>query len=290
MPKVKHRLTPKISSNEESASGFTLLELIIVIVILGVMSVGIASFISLSTKTYMNVTERDNVLANARFVVERLNREIRDAVPNSIRIANNTSTQCIEFVPIAASTTYLDIPVTPEPAKANFTAIRFNNSQGDPYECVACSDQVIVYPVSTVDPSDVYDNHNDLTGKVFNVGNFSPTASDEWTIPINNGAVIFEEDSPTERLYIANKQVSYCVTNGQINRHAKSIGGSQTLPPDNSPIKMAEYLAPIDVNNLPFIILPATLTRNAIVQVNLHFTRDGEDYVFNNDIHINNIP
>lgn len=80
------------------------------------------------------------------------------------------------------------------------------------------------------------------------------------------------------------------MTNGQINRHAKSIGGSQTLPPDNSPIKMAEYLAPIDVNNLPFIILPATLTRNAIVQVNLHFTRDGEDYVFNNDIHINNIP
>lgn len=276
----------KLALNKTKALGFTLLELIVVIVILGVMSVGIASFITLSTQTYLNVTERDDALSNARFVLERLNRELRDAVPNSVRIADNGLTQCLEFVPIKASTTYIDIPVLPEPATANVTAIPFNDMNGNPYVCNGCADQIIVYPLSN---SDIYSNHNDSTGKVFNLGNFASAAANEWTLPILNGAVTFDEESPTERLYIANEQVSYCVSAGQIHRHTNNIGGAQTLTPAN-PVLMAESLAPIVASNLPFSILPATLTRNAIVQVNLHFTRDGEDYVFNNDIHINNVP
>tara|TARA_R110002050_G_scaffold229622_2_gene365205 strand:+ start:18 stop:881 length:864 start_codon:yes stop_codon:yes gene_type:complete len=285
------KVTGKTLAKKIAVSGFTLLELIIVIIILGVMAVGIAGFMTLSTQTYLNVTERDELLANARFVIERLNREIRNAVPNSIRIDNNSIMQCIEFVPIAASTTYIDIPVIPEVASTSFTAIRFNDVSGDPYACSACNDQVIVYPLSV---DDIYNNHLDSSGKVFNVGSFShplppPSTTDEWTLPIQNGAVRFDDDSPTQRLYIANEQVSYCVVNGQINRYASSIGGSQALPPAN-PVLMAESLAPIVTSNLPFTILPATLTRNAMVQVNLHFIRDGEDYVFNNDIHINNTP
>lgn len=300
--KLKPELTPKLSvkliserlpecipntaSKQVNTSGFTLLELIIVIIILGVMSVGIAGFMTLSTQTYLNVTERNDALGNARFVLERLNRELRDAVPNSIRIDDNGLTQCIEFVPIKASTTYIDIPVVPEAAKASFSVIPFNDINDAPYVCNGCADQVIVYPVSN---SDIYNNHNDSTGKVFNVGNFSSAAVNQWTLPIQNGAVTFDQDSPTQRLYIANQQVSYCVSAGQISRHTNNIGGTQTLTPANS-VLMAESLAPIVASNLPFTILPATLTRNAIVQVNLHFTRDGEDYVFNNDIHINNTP
>lgn len=277
----------KDTLNKKNSLGFTILELIIVIIILGVMSVGIASFITLSTQTYLNVTERDNALGNARFVIERLSRELRDAVPNSIRIDDNGLTQCIEFVPIVASTTYIDIPVVPEPASADFSAIPFNNINGSPYTCNACGDQVIVYPVTT---DDIYNNHNDNSGKVFNLGSISSVALNEWTLVIQNGAVSFDEESPTERLYIANQQISYCVSNGQIDRYSNTIGGAQTIPAAGNSVIMAENMAPIDFSQPPFTILPATLTRNAIVQINLHFTRDGEDYVFNNDIHINNIP
>ncbi|MBL0689544.1 MAG: prepilin-type N-terminal cleavage/methylation domain-containing protein, partial [Pseudoalteromonas sp.] len=115
--------------------GFTLLELIIVIIILGVMSVGIAGFITLSTQTYLNVSERDELLANARFVTERLNREIRNAVPNSIRINSNSTTECLEFIPIKASTTYMDIPVIPELASKNISIIPFQDSEGNAYQC-----------------------------------------------------------------------------------------------------------------------------------------------------------
>jgi len=269
-------------------SGFTLIELILVIIILGVMSVGIAGFITLSTQTYLNVTERDELLGNTRFVIERLNREIRNAVPNSIRIKNSNSRQCIEFVPIVASTIYIDIPVAPETASSTISVIPFNDNNGDPYECNSCSDQVMVYPLLA---SEVYDSFNDETGKVFNIADFSSSAVNEWILPIASlNGILFDDDSPTDRLYIANQQISYCVLLESIYRFENGIGGSQSLPPHSKPYLMAEYVAPIDVNNLPFTIVPATLTRNAMVQVNLHFIRNDEDYVFNNDIHISNIP
>lgn len=280
-------IKPKNAYSSMRSSGFTLLELIIVIIILGVMSVGITGFIKLSTQTYLNVTERDELLANARFVVERLNRELRNAVPNSVRVKNSNSMQCIEFVPIEASTTYVDIPVAPETADSNIKVIPFNDKFGNPYICDSCSDQVIVYPLLA---DEVYDSHNDLDGKVFNIGDFSSSVVNEWVMPIRNGVVLFDEDSPTERLYVVNQQISYCVFVGQIRRYNSGIGGAQRLPPRSRPYLMAEYLAPINTNALPFTIVPATLTRNAMVQVNLHFMRNEEDYVFNNDIHINNIP
>ena len=272
---------------KKNISGFTLLELVIVIIILGVMSVGIAGFIKLTTQTYLNVTERDELLANSRFVVERLNREIRNAVPNSIRVKNINAMHCIEFVPIIASSTYIDIPVAPELPRTTISAIPFNDQNGNPYRCNGCNDKVIVYPLL---PTEVYDDYNDLTGKVFNVGNFSSAALNQWTIPISNGSVVFNDDSPTERFYVANNQISYCLFGNRIYRYDNAIGGIQGTPPDANNSLMAEYLATLDASNLPFTVIPATLTRNAMVQVNLHFTRDNEDYVFNHDIHINNIP
>lgn len=283
----KGNLGNRTSLNARVESGFTLLELIIVIIILGVMAVGITGFITLTTQTYLNVTERDELLANARFVVERLNREIRDAVPNSVRVMNNNSEQCIEFVPILASTTYIDIPVAPDIARDEITAIPFSDKNGNAYECSSCNDQVLVYPLS---PDEVYDNHNNLSGKVFNIDTFASPAPNQWTMPIKNGDVIFQDDSPTQRLYVANQQVSYCVRFGQVFRYSNPLGGAQTLPPNGTGILMADYLAPIDEDALPFTVLQPTLTRNAVVQVNLHFIQNDDDYIFNNDIHIHNTP
>ena len=90
--------------------GFTLMEMILVIIILGIMGAGISGFISLSTQSYLNATNRDELIGNARFVIERLSRELRNAVPNSIRVQSwaGNRLQCIQFTPIVASTVYTD--------------------------------------------------------------------------------------------------------------------------------------------------------------------------------------
>ncbi len=271
-------------------SGFTLLELIIVIILLGVMAVGIAGFITLTTQTYLNVTERDKLLSSARFAVERLNREVRDAVPNSVRTFNNNSTQCIEFAPIKASTIYIDIPVVPDAKSNEIDVVSFLDSDGNPFSCTGfCLDYVAIYPLKS---SDIYDfNVNSGSGKVTAFKAFSNLPGSIWTIPIQpNAGMVFDEHSPTQRAYVFDGPVSYCVNNTELRRYyGHSFTASQSLAPGTTPALMAKNLI-FDPNDLPFKILPATLQRNAIVQIKLSFTRDGEVISFNNDVHISNVP
>jgi len=264
-------------------SGFTLMELIIVIIILGVMSVGIAGFINLSTQTYLNVTERDELLANARFSVERLNREVRNALPNSMREASNVTTHCLEFVPITTSTVYTQIAVAPEPVANTIDVIPFKISDTVDYNCNDCGDVVIVYPLNA---AEVYQVHSDTAGKAFEIENYPATNNSEVEL---KQTAVFTEDSPTHRAYIINSPISYCLNGSTLKRYAGyGFSAVQSLPPTaGSNSLMAEEL---DFASSSFTIVDASLRRNAMVQITLNFTRDGEQVVFDNAIHINNIP
>lgn len=280
-----------------AAKGFTLMELIVVIIILGVMSVGIAGFITLTTQTYLNVSERDELLANARFVVERLNREIRNAVPNSVRVANGLGWHCVEFVPIAGSTTYIDIPVVPETASNDLLVIPFLDKNGNDYGCgvnSTCRDLVTVYPLNTTDIyKNVYTTEQN-TGKIFGLNNITEVTLNSWQLTVNSTAGIqFDEHSPTERLYVLQDPVSYCAhdTRGLWRFDNYIVTESQKTPPrvaDRS--LMAEHLAEFDNLDPIFKFEEATLQRSAIVSIKLNFVRDDESIVFQNEIHVKNIP
>jgi len=299
MASLKEKVQMKRNAKSlKRIQGFTLMELILVIIILGIMAVGISGFITLSTQTYLNATNRDELVGNARFVIERLSRELRNAVPNSIRVGSwyGDRIQCIQFTPIVASTVYIDIPVLPEEASKTVTVIPFEGDGGNPYQCdstAGCTDLVTVYPLNS---DDVYDDHTSQSGKIFRIADVD-ASNTPWEINILNGSKInFNEDSPTQRLYITREQVSYCAipvpsTGGAaIIRYKDDItDGDQTLPASRR-YYMAGYLATDFSAHLPFNYQPATLKRNAVVQINLHFTKNGENYVFDHEVHINNVP
>jgi MSHA biogenesis protein MshO len=272
--------------------GFTLVELIMVIVLLGVMAVGVSSFIGLSTQTYINVAQRDELVASARFAIERLNREVRNAVPNSIRINSNSTTQCLEFLPIVASTNYVDIAVAPEPASNTFTVIPFVDNNNNTY-VINNNDVVVVYPLY---PTDIYTDLTDNTGKIFGINAINTTAI-PWVITLDHivsGGIgdVFSQDSPNKRLYIANTPVSYCANNGNLIRYNNYniTANNYILPNGANSALMAENLATVSSLTPIFTIQPATLKRNAQVQIKLDFTQDGEHVIFANDIHLVNVP
>jgi MSHA biogenesis protein MshO len=233
--------------------------MIVVIIILGVLAAGISTFVSLSTQIYTESTAREQLVSSARFAIERLNRDIRNALPNSLRLTNVN--QCLEFTPILESTTYKNIPVAPEMKSNTISVIRFEETLNDTW-------QAIVYPLN---PNDVYD---DDSGKRHDVDSIVDDTLDEWGIVINDGTTThFTEDSPTQRLYFINinDTVEYCLIGGNLTRNN---------------ILIAQNI----VNTGPFDIQPATLQRNAMVQTHFRFERNSEQVTFNNEIQVLNVP
>lgn len=86
--------TPTRSSRV--AGGFTLVELIVVIVIGSVMAATLTVFLRPALDSYVAVRQRADLVAQADTALRRMAREVRSAVPNSIRIPND---QCFEVVP-----------------------------------------------------------------------------------------------------------------------------------------------------------------------------------------------
>jgi len=239
------------------SSGFTLIELITVIVILGVLAAATSTFIKFGTQIYSETTARDQLVSSARFAIERLNREVRNALPNSSRLTN--SNQCLEFTPIIESTVYTDIPVIPEIARDKINVIRFD-------EAFDSNWSAIVYPLV---PDDVYPIIPSNSDKVHGVDSID-TTGDEWVITLDDD-VVFAEDSPTQRIYFINGAVEYCLQNNTLTRNG-------TL--------MAQHL----YNTNPFDIVAATLQRNALVQIHFRFEKNSEQVTFNNEVQVLNVP
>ena len=147
----------------KSSSGFTLIELIVVIVILGIIGAGTANFIGLGANLYVDAVGRDQVVSQTRYAMERITREIREALPNSVRVGSVGNIQCIEFVPIQASSTYVDVPVSPE-ASRNFVQI-VSPPVAVVDDGVVPPIRIAVYPLSA---NDVYEAES-TTGRVFSI-------------------------------------------------------------------------------------------------------------------------
>ena len=80
--------------------GFTLVELIIVMVLVGVIAGILALQIRPAMQAYLAIRQRANLTSQADTALRRIIAEVRTAVPNSLRYTwTDAKNQCIEFVP-----------------------------------------------------------------------------------------------------------------------------------------------------------------------------------------------
>ncbi|WDE04493.1 type II secretion system protein [Thalassomonas viridans] len=277
--------------------GFTLIELVIVIILLGIMAAGIGGFVGLSTQTFVNVSERDELLASARFAVERLNREVSNAVPNSIRIKTDSDTnqQCLEFMPVKASTSYTTIPMLGS-SGLSMQVVPFRGENGQFFNCPLCFYAITVYPL---DSSEIYIDVNNVplptSGQTVGINSFfTPAPPDDslWNLPLKGDppGFTFTRSSPTQRAYIFDDPVAYCVDNNRLFRYeGHGVSQNQELVPPTPAVLMAENIVDIDAADLPFSLEVPTLQRNALVNVKLTFERDDEQIVFDHAIHLKNV-
>ena len=194
-------------------AGFTLLELVAVILILSVTIVGSASFLRWGVLAFVDGADRQNFLEENRFIIERLSREIRNAVPASIRINANGS--CIEFVPIVGSGSYLSLPTTSSDTVVEVVA-------DNAYTFTVGDDFII----QADNANDIYasSNNNRISIQGYSVAAAAAgtnLAQATITIPATQFDAAYQANpSRPNRYYIVNNQVSFCVlSNGSMHRY-----------------------------------------------------------------------
>lgn len=255
------------------AGGFTLVELVTVIVILGILAVGTVSFIGDSSRGFAATVARTELASEARFVVDRLARELRNALPGSVRVSGS----CLEFVPVVAASRYVTLPVA-TPA-SSFRAVPLGPLP------VPAGIRVAVYP-----DGGAY--------ALSSPGAISPVAAVSAPGPGNEVTVSlatahrFDSESPGRRFFVVTDPVSYCVDGGALYRYvgygfAAAQPGPGTLPaglPDRS-LMLERITSPA-----PFSVSGATLTRNAVVGLDLALARDDDAVRLEHVVQVRNVP
>ncbi|MDX5299244.1 MAG: type II secretion system GspH family protein [Gammaproteobacteria bacterium] len=258
--------------------GFTLIELVMVIVLTGIVAVISAQFIVFSTEGAQDTARRGRLASTAAVVSEWLSRDIRAALPGSVRVSSDG--RCLEFIPVLAGGIYLDLPLTE--AADRFRAIALGPE--------AVSGRIAVYPLGGSNPY-ALDDPGPISTRVGSV----PGGSDEVTVTLG-GMHRFDRASPERRFFVVGTPIAWCQGGRYLYRYraygfVESMGSlSGTLPtsaPDREVVAM-----PLAIDSLRFDAIPPTLTRNGLVTFSLRLEdpESGESLDVQQEVQIRNVP
>ena len=259
-------------STNRSQKGFTMVELIMVIVIAGILAIGSVQFMGQATQGYSDAADRQQLATIGWIASEKMSRELRNALPNSIRL--NATGTCIEFIPVIGGSPYLTLPGETPTTPKSFTAVASGFTEAP------ASTRVAVYPATT---SDVYSNTSgSLSSSTIATLSENTPSSGIDTITLNNNFV-FSTDSPERRFYFTQNPIMYCVVGSQLNRYSE-YGINPSIPTPLNPQIIVNK-----ISSASFVIASATLTRNAIVSM-LFTLENGATHIVDHEVQIRNVP
>jgi len=227
-----------------ASRGFTLIEAIAVIVITGIIAAMIAVFLRAPVDGYLDAARRAELTDVADTSVRRLARDVRLALPNSVRNPADGSDQCVEFIPTKIGARYRALSdSTGSGDPLDFTAVDgafdmlWLNNDLPAANRVAVGDVVAVFNDGSAS-GDAYTGSNaiqiagltpDVPGKTTNIA-FVDTAT---ATPFNRKQLGAE--SPARRFSVipaGEHVVAYACSGGVLRRYSRTLTAAWAQPMD----------------------------------------------------------
>jgi MSHA biogenesis protein MshO len=260
--------------------GFTLIELVMVIVIMGVIGGMVSVFMKSPIDAYFASARRAALTDVADTTLRRLSRDLRKALPNSVRTPN---AQCLEFIPTKSGGRYrADNTAAGLDFNANDTSFNMlgSNSALPVDQRIVTGDVIVVYNLG-VAGADAYNGNNtaSVTGNPTEAGTpvESTIAIGSTRFPLESGAKRFHVVPATERV------VSYVCSGSNLYRTVNSTNFVSACPTGGA-------IMARNVSACSFDYGGSDLQRNGVIRLNLQLTDDGETVSLQNAINVNNTP
>jgi MSHA biogenesis protein MshO len=276
--------------------GFTLIELIMVIVIMGVIGGMVSVFMKGPIDAYLDSARRAALTDVADTVARRMARDIQRSLPNSIR---TSGTNCLEFIPTKTGGRYRAEAESPgvgdfldfSTADTSFNMLGLNSalptdqriSPGPP------ADVIVVYNLG-IPGSDAYTTTGSSINAttVTSVGGAGTTAT-ETNIGIS--ARQFPLASGSYRFHVVpggELMVSYVCSASTLRRTASSAFTTTASCPATGSIVASN----IDCTGSWFNYAGSDLQRNALVSMVLKVSdsSSGESVSLQHEVHVSNTP
>ncbi len=282
------------------SAGFTLIELIITMTITVIVASFAAYFIAAPIRGFNDQVRRAELVDSAESSLRRMGRDIRRALPNSVRITTSGSITALEILNAVEGVRYragpppgnLNARLTFSAADGAFNSIGLFSAITKPFS--STTHYLSVYNVGTAG-ANAYELSNVITptGTQIDIDAAAEAGEDNVTL---SPSCQFAYPSPRQRVYLVDTPVTFlCDTaTGNLTRYAGyTIATNQADRDSDAELLAAGAAAALLSDNLSscgFTFTPGTAQRAGLVTMSLNVAQAGETIVLLQQVHVDNVP
>ncbi|GAB3248864.1 type II secretion system protein [Chitinimonas naiadis] len=283
-----------------ASRGFTLIEMTMVLTIVAVIAATVSVFLAGPIRSYLLNRQRAELTTAGDAIMRRLSRDLRLALPNSIRLTTSGTITYVEFLQTRTGGRYRD---QTSDAGAGDPLSFSGDTSFDTLGSLPASgnnavqvntDQLVIYNLG-LGTANAYTGQNRSTIRTVTAGSLageSHLTFDNQTFPLA---------SPGNRFHVVSGVQSYVCAPGAVDaagdgsgtltlwRSYAIVATQPTAAPSGAKVAlMSRYISACSISYDPDPL--AALQRSGLINIRLTLARGGDTVSLFNSVHISNVP
>ena len=280
------------------ARGFTLVELVVTIVVSSVVVAFMAMFIVTPMSIYTSQTRRAALVDAADSALRFIGRDLRAALPNSVRVSTSGSVTALELLATADGARYQDSGPLSNPALGlDLTAADAAFATTVPFTQLTLPWTSNAYFLSIynvgVPGADAYQMANVITPAGTTIS-ISAGATANQNLVTLSPAFQFAFGSPGQRVFLVSGPVTYlCDTGAATLTRYTGYTIASTQPASAAALNAAGASSALVANNVAgcqFALSAGTAQRNGLATLTLQIAQSGETVRLLHQVEVVNAP